>query len=174
MYKVCAQRIEGDSAQESQGIPTTVAAEVYSVSQGMAERWATLTFPLSAPQVVPSTSSPCDSAVITAVFVLNLMARSSRQEEKRAAPCHWEFSSSWKIHHCLLPFSDTKNELISILRMEPKEKEKKNKQFGAEFHDINTKIKEEMQKEDKEITVSELSQILPVAVPVPRLPAISQ
>lgn len=58
--------------------------------------------------------------------------------------------------------------------MEPKEKEKKNKQFGAEFHDINMKIKEEMQKEDKEITVSELSQILPVAVPVPRLPAISQ
>lgn len=30
------------------------------------------------------------------------------------------------------------------------------------------KIKEEMQKEDKEIRVSELLQILPVAVPVPK------
>lgn len=36
------------------------------------------------------------------------------------------------------------------------------------FHDINTKIKEEMQREDKEISLSELLQILPVAVPVPK------
>lgn len=94
--------------------------------------------------------------------------------EERAAPCHREFSSVWKVHHYLLPFSNNKNEHISILRMEPKEKEKKKKYFGAKFHDINMKIKVEMQKEDKEITVSQLSQILPVAVPVPRLPAISQ
>lgn len=32
--------------------------------------------------------------------------------------------------------------------MEPKEKEKKKKYFGAKFHDINMKIKVEMQKED--------------------------
>lgn len=54
-------------------------------------------------------------------------------------------------------------------RCQRKEKKTNPKTFWChEFHGINVKIKEEMQKEDKEIRVPELLQILPVAVPVPK------
>lgn len=97
-----------------------------------------------------------------------------RPRETITAPSHkmgvWE---RVEVTLELLLFSNNRNEAILVMRMKPKEKEKEKNPphttfWCCEFHGIIMKIKEQMQKEDKEIRVSELLQMLPVAVPVPK------
>jgi len=104
--------------------------------------------------------------MFAALFIFNPVARHGAPA-KRGDNC--TSSQDTEGTPELLLFSNNKNEANLILRVKPKEKEKgKKKNWCHEFHGINMKIKEEMQKEDKEIRISELLQILPVAVPVPK------